>query len=268
VAEAGPSPAAEGKGTDEPGLTLDRLLEGRLMLVQPARGHRAGTDALLVAAAAGSARHVVDLGSGVGAIGLALLALGRAERATLVEREPDLAALARRNVALNAMDRRCAVVEADVTARASLLAAAGLEPGLANLVVCNPPYHEPGRHRSSPDARRLAAHAMAPESFEAWARAAARSLRGDGRLVLIHRPEALAWLLPLLARRFGALEIIPVHGRADQAAMRVLIRGRLNSRAPARVLPALVLHGLDGSVTGPGHAISTGELRLEEQRGP
>ena len=55
-------------------LTEDAFLGGRLRLRQPKSGHRAGHDAMLLAAAtsARSGDRVVDFGAGVGAAGLAL----------------------------------------------------------------------------------------------------------------------------------------------------------------------------------------------------
>ncbi len=103
----------------------DLFFGGKLRLAQPDRGHRAGTDAALLVAAAGEAERVVDLGSGVGAVGLGLLALGRAGRAVLVEREAEVAALARANIALNGLAERAVVVEADVTGRAAALRRGG-----------------------------------------------------------------------------------------------------------------------------------------------
>ncbi len=251
-APAGPSPDAR----------CDTLLGGRLQLLQAAGGHRAGTDAVLLVAAAGRARHVVDMGSGVGAVGLGLLALGRCEHAILVERDPAAAGLARANIERNGLVGKAAVAEADIAAGARRLAAAGLPIGAADLVVANPPYNEPGRHRASPHAGRAEAHAMTPEAFEAWVRAAARALGPGGRFVIIHRPEALPWLLPLLASRFGALSVVPVHTLAGDPARRVLISARLGSKAPARVLPALVLHVEGGGFTELSEALHRGEAML------
>lgn len=241
----------------------DVFFGGSLRLTQPRTGHRSGTDAVLLAGAAPDAQCVVDLGSGAGAVGLGLLALGRAQRALLVERDPANAAFARANIALNGFAEKAAVIEADITARAAVLHAAGLEKGMADLVVCNPPFNEPGRHRTSPDAARAAAHEMSPDGMPLWLKAAARALSGNGRLVMIHRPEALPWLLPMIAARFGNLAVLPVQAREGEAASRVLIGGRLNSKAPARLLPALVFHGADGRFTGRAMAIQAGQGRLD-----
>jgi tRNA1(Val) A37 N6-methylase TrmN6 len=54
--------------------TDDAVLNGRLMLRQPRRGHRFGHDAILLAAAtdARGEECACELGAGVGAAGLAL----------------------------------------------------------------------------------------------------------------------------------------------------------------------------------------------------
>jgi tRNA1(Val) A37 N6-methylase TrmN6 len=255
--------AAGADGVTHAGLAEpDVFLDGRLRLFQPERGHKAGTDAILLIAAAGQGDCVVDLGSGGGVVGLGLLALGRARRVLLVERDAEAASFARRNVALNGFDAEAAIVEADIAASAAALAAAGLAPGVADLVVSNPPYNEPGRHRTSPDPARAAAHAMIPDAMARWLKAATRALGGDGRIAMIHRPAALPWLLPMVADRFGAVSVLPVHPRASEPASRVLVGGRLNTKAPARVLPALVLHEADGAFTSEVSALQRGEAAL------
>ena len=54
--------------------TEDAFLAGRLRLRQPKSGHRAGHDAMLLAAATAArpGQRVVDFGAGIGAAGLAL----------------------------------------------------------------------------------------------------------------------------------------------------------------------------------------------------
>src|SRR6266508_5704149 len=80
-------------------VTDDAVLGGRLRLRQPRRGHRVGHDAILLAAATGArpGEDAVDLGAGVGAAGLALAARVPGTIVTLVEIDPELAALAAEN---------------------------------------------------------------------------------------------------------------------------------------------------------------------------
>ncbi len=61
----------DGAATDE--LSYDSWLGGQLTLAQPRRGHRVGSDAVLLAAAVDLAEgRLVDVGAGVGAVGLAI----------------------------------------------------------------------------------------------------------------------------------------------------------------------------------------------------
>jgi hypothetical protein len=68
--------------------TDDAILGGKLNLLQPKSGHRAGHDAILLAAAAPKSMLALDLGAGVGTAGLAMLARKIAWQVTLVEIDP------------------------------------------------------------------------------------------------------------------------------------------------------------------------------------
>jgi tRNA1(Val) A37 N6-methylase TrmN6 len=240
-------------------------LGGRLTLRQPPRGaHRAGTDAVLLAASAGArdSETVCDLGASAGAVGLAVARACPEARVMLVERDPEAASLARLNAEENGLSARVRVIEADVTAPGRERRGAGLLPDSVDLLVTNPPFFEPGRSRASPVAVRAAAHGFAePGGLEAWLRTCADLLRPGGRLVLIHRADALPACLDALAGRFGALQVTPVQPRAEAPAIRVLVAGVRGSRAPFVLAPALVLHGPDGRFTEQVEAMHRGELR-------
>lgn len=241
----------------------DRLLDGRLILRQPRKGHRAGTDAILLAASLpeldGGA--LLDIGAGVGTVGLAAACLRPGLRATLIERDPELAALARRNAELNGLAGRIMVVSADITAPASELAAAGLEAASCDAVAMNPPFYPAGGTRASPTPNRRAAH-VAEGDLAAWLRAARRMLKPAGLLAVIHRAEALPDLLAGLGTGFGAVTVRPVHGLADRPAIRVIVTAVLNSRKPAGLLPAFVINGPDGRLTPESDAVHRGRARL------
>lgn len=254
----------DGKGPAHGDVTEDAMLDGRVRLVQPRRGHRAGSDAVLLAAACGEAdgETVADFGAGVGAVGLMVAARHPSCRGVLVENDPALAALARRNVALNGLADRFKVCEADILAPASIRRQAGLEAGSAGLVVTNPPFWPAGRVRTSPDAGRRAAHVMADEALDGWVRAAADVLAPGGRLVLIHRVDGLAGLLATLAGRFGDIAVRPVHPRCDRPAVRLLVAARKGSRAPLRLMPGFVLNGPDGRFTPEADAVHRGTASI------
>src|SRR5437870_9627749 len=154
----------------------DAFLGGRLRLRQLRSGHRAGHDAMLLAAAT-SARpgsRVVDFGAGVGAAGLALARRVAGIDLVLVEIDAMLADLARHNAAANAI--AAGVIELDVEAGAEAFAAAGLSPDSADAVLMNPPFNDGARHRASPDVVRASAHVAGEDTLAQWIHAARRVL--------------------------------------------------------------------------------------------
>ena len=240
--------------------TADALLGGRLSLVQGATGHRAGTDAVLLAAAAEvcDGDRFVDVGAGVGTAGLALALRCPGATGVLLEADAVAAQLARENCARNGVDSRVRVVEANLFDK-PLLRAADLRFDNASLVVSNPPFYLPGNVRASPDPARASAHVLASKSHGDWARAMLALLAPKGRFVAIHRPEALPALLEGCAGRLGAMVVMPVLARRDGDAVRILLGGTKGSRAPLRIAPAFVLHEADGSFTPEAEAVHRGE---------
>jgi tRNA1(Val) A37 N6-methylase TrmN6 len=222
--------------------TEDAFLGGRLRLRQPRSGHRAGHDAMLLAAAtlARSGDRVVEFGAGVGAAGLAVASRVAGIDLVLVEIDSGLAALAGDNAAANAI--AADVIVLDLTSDAAAFAAANLGPDSADVVLMNPPFNDPARHRASPDQARKAAHVAASETLESWTHAARRILKSGGVLTLIWRADGLSQVLAALDRGFGSLDILPVHADPAAPAIRLLVRARKGGKAPTRMHAALMLN--------------------------
>jgi tRNA1(Val) A37 N6-methylase TrmN6 len=222
--------------------TEDAFLGGQLCLRQPRSGHRAGHDAMLLAAAtpARSGDRVVDFGAGVGAAGLAVARRVPGIELVMVELDAVLAGLARGNAASNAI--AADVVVLDVTSSNDAFAAVGLAPDSVDVVLMNPPFNDSARHRASPDKAREIAHVARPATLESWIHASRRILKSGGVLTLIWRADGLAEVLAALDRGFGSLAILPVHGDAKTPAIRVLIRAIKGGRAPTQIHAALMLN--------------------------
>src|ERR1700678_4474114 len=93
--------------------TEDAFLGGQLRLRQPKSGHRAGHDAMLLAAAtlARPGDRVVEFGAGVGAAGLAVAKRVAGIKPVLVEIDNGLAELARANASANAIAAETLVLD-------------------------------------------------------------------------------------------------------------------------------------------------------------
>jgi tRNA1(Val) A37 N6-methylase TrmN6 len=243
-------------------VTEDAFLGGRLRLRQLKSGHRAGHDAMLLAAATAAApgNRVVDFGAGVGAAGLAVARRVETIDLVLVEIDVTLAALARANAAANALPAE--VVVLDVEASAESFAAAHLTPDSAEIVLMNPPFNDSARHRASPDRAREVAHVASATTLESWVHAARRILKPKGVLTLIWRADGLAEVLSALDRGFGSIELLPVHANLTAPAIRILVRAVKGGRAPMQLHASLLLNDQSGVPNKQVQEILAGEGTL------
>jgi tRNA1(Val) A37 N6-methylase TrmN6 len=244
-----PEPGSDEVRTDKvPALDLteDAFLGGQLRLRQLKSGHRAGHDAVLLAAAtpARPGDRVADLGAGIGVAGLSVARRVGGIDLVLVEIDPALSDLARSNAAANGIAAE--VIVLDVEAKAAAFAACGLVPDSIDVVLMNPPFNDPARHRRSPDGARGMAHVATVTTLANWLYAARRILKSRGVLTLIWRADGLAEVLSALDYGFGSLELVPVHGDVRGPANRILVRAIKGGRAPTQIHPALMLNDESG----------------------
>jgi tRNA1Val (adenine37-N6)-methyltransferase len=216
--------------------TSDALFGGRVRIDQPARGagYRVNVDALLLADFArgrSRARVAFDLGAGVGGVSLALLHADAVRRAVLVEIDAAAAKLAQRNVDANGWSDRAEVFTADVRD------AARDRRGEADLVVCNPPYTEPGRGRAPAPSRALARSGSLAVFVDA-----ARAVAGRrARVCFVYpAPETLTLFESLRAAGLEPKRARYVHATATAPARIVLVEARAAKRGGLVMEPPLV----------------------------
>ncbi|MBI5531365.1 MAG: methyltransferase [Deltaproteobacteria bacterium] len=208
--------------------TVDSVLDGAVVLEQPAQGHgyRFNVDAVLLARFAvhgrGAFSHLVDLGAGVGAVAFCAGKLASIKALTLVDDDAAACALARRNADRAGLADHVRVVECDV----SRVQSADIGP--ADIVVMNPPYTPDRAGRVSPVQARDRSRRGSVVPF---VQAAARLLSGsDSRLCACYPARSLVQLLQAIdsaglhARR-GAM----VHPSESKPARIALIEASTQS---------------------------------------
>jgi len=229
------------------GERLDDLQRNGLRILQKTDGFRFGTDAVLLAdfASVRGSGRVVDLGTGTGILPLLMDARSPDATFTAIEIQPQMADMAARSVALNGLEARIAVLEADLRDAPSLLG-----HGRADLVVCNPPYGRRGAALVNPDeARALARHEVACTLAEII-ESAARLLRNGGRLAMVFPAQRLLELMD--AQRAAHVEpkrVRLVHQRVDALPKLALLESVKRAHPALHWLPPLILCDADGSYT-------------------
>ncbi|HEX8046821.1 tRNA1(Val) (adenine(37)-N6)-methyltransferase [Rhizobium sp.] len=228
--------------------TIDAFHRGAFHIVQPkGRGHRSGMDAMLLAALVADERdiRVADLGAGAGAAGMAVASRLEQVEVVLFERSAEMAEFARKSLALAENARfagRVSVIEADVTLIGKERNAAGLIDDSFHHVIMNPPFND-ASDRLTPDALKAEAHAMTDGLFERWVRTAGAIMIPGGQLSLIARPQSIGEIIAACGRRFGGIEITPIHPRDGENAVRILVTAIKGSRARLALRAPLIMHG-------------------------
>ena len=218
------------------GETSDAFLDGKLSIWQPAKGYRAGVDAVFLAAAAPvqQGEGVLELGCGAGVASLCLMHRVQGLKAVGLEVQAGYAALARRNAKQNNLP--LTVVEGDLCEMPDELKSRQFDH-----VIANPPYFD--RRSSSPsmNAEREAALGETA-TLASWVDAAVRRLAPGGHLTMIQRADRLPDVLRAFDSRLGTIRILPLAPRTGRTAELAIFLARKGGKGAFKLLAPAILH--------------------------
>ena len=247
----GPRTACVRAQADE---TLDSFYRGRVFVLQSKRGYRFALDAALLAdfVRPRPGDELLDLGAGNGIISL-LLSLKPFARATLIEIQGSLAALARRNLVLNGLEEKMTLIQGDFRR---------YRPGAKfDVVFSNPPYIEKRTGFVSASAEKAVAKHELKCDILGIMRTTARLLKKDGRAYFVY-PARRRGDLERAAKASGLClrRLRFVHPRKSEEACLFLAELGFTPTG-ARVLPPLVLRDARGRDTAEARRIFEGRDR-------
>jgi len=219
--------------------TIDSFLNGKLQIIQSRQGYRFSVDALLLAEFV-SARNediVIDLGAGCGIISLFLAVKRKVGFIVGLELQEELASQAQRNIALNKLEKKIAVIRGD-------LRHLPIGPAFAHIVVCNPPYRRQKSGRINPDSSKaIARHELSTKVNDILS-AGKALLKEGGRLALIYPANRLAEIFAKM--RIQDIEpkrLQIVFPNPSSHAKLAMIEGRLHGKSGLKILPPLFGQG-------------------------
>jgi tRNA1(Val) A37 N6-methylase TrmN6 len=235
-----------------PGLSDDAFLGGRLHILQPVKGFRAGLDAVMLAAAvpARERQSICDLGSGVGTAGLCVASRVAAVQVTAVDIDSQALSRATENAQRNGLGASFTTIEADLQGRAR-----NLPRQHFHHVLTNPPFHDTARGTRAPDSAKASASSIAGPALFHWLRLARAIVRPRGTVSAILPPAQLALAISALSEEGQGITLIPLWPAKDVPAKRLIVRAQMNSRAPSQLLAGVILHEADGRPTPEAEAI-------------
>lgn len=217
-------------------LSCDLFLGGKLRILQPKTGYRAGVDPVLLAASvrAFGGDSVLELGCGAGVASLCLAARVPGLALTGVELQEDYADLARQNAASNGIGLD--IYRADLRNLPDQV----LQSSYGH-VIANPPYYLRGRGTGSANTGRdLALREQTP--LADWIEIATRRLKPKGYLTIIQDAERLPALLAAIDGRLGDVKLLPFAPRIGRPAHLVILQARKGARGSFRLLAPVIMH--------------------------
>jgi tRNA1(Val) A37 N6-methylase TrmN6 len=236
-------------------------LSGYFRIYQLRDGHRFSTDDVLTAWYGStwvpSARHVLDLGSGIGSVGMIAAWRLQAARVVTIEAQAESVALARRSAEYNGLLDRYEIRQGDFRE-------ARLEPGVApvlaeeerfDLVLGSPPYFSVGTGIGGDHPQKVACRFELRGDIADYARVASAHLDNGGLFACVFPQEQFQRVL--LAAADASLAIVrqrPVvfrEGEPPLIGLFAMIRAvDLPERMRRRtwVEPPLIIRAADGSV--------------------
>jgi tRNA1Val (adenine37-N6)-methyltransferase len=219
--------------------TIDSFLNGTLQIIQSRQGYRFSVDALLLAefVSVRSEDVVVDLGAGCGIISLVLAVKRKVSFIVGLELQEELASQAQRNIVLNKLENKIAIIRGD-------LRHLPMGPAFAHIVVCNPPYRRQKSGRINPDFSKAIARHELSTKIDDILFAGKALLKEGGRLALIYPANRLAEIFAKM--RIQDIEpkrLQIVFPNSYSHAKLAMIEGRLRGKSGLKILPPLFGQG-------------------------
>lgn len=248
-----PGPAAG--ATPESNETLDAI-SGYFRLFQRAGGHRFSTDDILTAwygtSWCPSVRTALDLGSGLGTVGMIAAWRLPGTKWVTIEAQSESAALARKSARYNGLEDRYEIREGDFRDAAMLAPEEKFD-----LITGSPPYFPPGQGVTSDDPQKLACRFELRGTIADYAAVAARHLAPAGFFAFVFPHEAVQLARVVAALRAAGLVLVrkrPVIFREGDAPL-IALFGCLRAadlpewfRGQTWTEPPLTIRTADGKI--------------------
>ncbi len=234
--------------------TDDDFFDGEIKLRQPKKGYRAGSDALLLAAALPLMDgKMLEAGAGVAAPSICYLSrvknAGMKPNITAVEMFGEIAEFARHNVNYTGFETQINILNLDIFGSAAEQLQQGLGLDSFDHIFSNPPFFNADNNRVSVNDYKAIAHTIKHDDLRRWLIFMVRLLKNKAEMTLIYPMEDLYKVLKILDSRIGDVRIRPIFSKQDSPATRFLLCGRKGSKSPLKMLPPIILRNHDGSVT-------------------
>ncbi len=224
--------------------TIDFIFRKKVQLKQLKNGYRFGSDAVLLASYVCAKKgNLLELGAGVGAVSLGIAWRYPECRIIAVEKDPLIVELLKENIFKNDMSGQIVAKQTSIE---------NLPKNFESYfdhIFANPPFHKLTGTKPKNRYRNLA-HLGDKLNLRDWIMRAIWACKPKGYVSFIIRADRTDEVISIFfSQGMGEITLFPIWPVRGSPANRMIITARKESRTSCIVLPGIILHNTDGSLT-------------------
>ena len=227
---------------------IDDLQLNHLKMIQNKNGFCYGIDSVLLSDFAKEIpahSTVLDLGTGTGILGILLCGKTSLSKIYGVDIQEDVCEMASRSILLNHLENKFEIIHDDIKNLTNQF-----QENTFDAIVSNPPYKKDHSGIKSESETKLISRHEVTASLEDFIRIAAKLLKNNGSLYMVHRPERLADLFYLLrCYRLEPKKLRLVHSYSNSKPKLVLVKATKDAKSFLNIEEPLIIYHQDGSYT-------------------
>ena len=224
--------------------TTDKILSGKITIIQMKHGYRYGFDAVCLAAFVNgflknNTKEILlaDIGSGVGTISLILALKNKNLKISSIENNEEYIKIAEENILINKFVNNIKIVNSDIF---------NINKNLINhfnIVVSNPPFHNKKSNKSNNKFIDVAKRIV---DLENWMESCVKLLKDKGTLFIIIPTDILDIVLVKLSNKAGSFKIFPIWPDSKRSSKRIILLAKKGGASPTELMPGLKLYNSKG----------------------
>ena len=229
-------------------ITIDKILRGKISIIQLKKGFRFGFEAVFLAAFVNGYLKkfkkkkisLADVGSGVGTISLIIAHQNNEINITAIENNDSYSEIANENIVINNFQKKINVIKGDVF---------NLNSNLINsfdIVVTNPPFYDQKQKKSENELDNYAKRII---NYESWIENSLKLLKDKGTIFLIIPTGLLEKSLKILSTKTGSFKIFPIWPNHKKSSKRLILFAKKGGASPTELMSGIRLLNNEGKIT-------------------
>ncbi|MGB1360699.1 MAG: tRNA1(Val) (adenine(37)-N6)-methyltransferase [Alphaproteobacteria bacterium] len=237
----------------------DFLLNKQVKINQPSDAFRTGLDTVLLAMTAPKIKsgNVLDMGAGVGALGLCYYKRLNNDNVNItgIEKSEHFFEYYKQNISNNDFTDNFNPINDDILN-------VDLKKASYELVITNPPFEKDGAYKSGNDLKNIA-NIESTCTLKDWLQLCVDVTKPNGYVAIIHKMERLDEILHHLHPRIGNIRILPIVTMAGNNPKRVIVVGMKDSKSSLKMCEPLLLSDTKEQYTDFVNKVLYGEAEID-----